>query len=290
MNRLMTFARLRVLVVAAMLCLTAGSRALADTDSVSAGTLQRPVTGFYNLEVGSRSDLNTYLSPLRYRGTDLALSGLWTKSLPFNPRHMSMTFETRINMASMTSSARMGREYDFHAFLSWGMMWQKRLPHGLTAGAGGCAGIYGGAVYNIRNSNNPVAAQAMTGLALNAMAAWNFRIGRLPVLLSDRLSIPSLNLFFMPEYGESYYEIYLGNHRNLVHTGWWGNNFGIDNLLSLTLDFGKTAMQIGYRFSWQESYANNLTGRTFRNAFVIGVVPGGLGLKKKNNDSISPLF
>lgn len=286
----MTSARLRILAVVAMLCLIGSSPALADTDSVSAGALQRPVTGFYNLEVGCRSDLNTYLSPLRYRGTDLALSGLWTKSLPFNPKHMSMTFETRINMASMTSSARMGREYDFHAFMSWGMMWQKRLPHGLTAGVGGSVGIYGGAVYNIRNSNNPVAAQAMTGLALNAMAAWNFRIGRIPVLLSDRISIPSLNLFFMPEYGESYYEIYLGNHRNLVHPGWWGNNFGIDNLLSLTLDFGKTAMQIGYRFSWQESYANNLTGRTLRNAFVIGVVPGGLGLKKKNNDSISPLF
>ena len=290
MSKTLTAKPLRILAIAAAICLLPATRAFADTDSVSAKALQRPVTGFYNLEIGRRSDLNTYLSPLRYSGTDLALSGLWTKSLPCNPQHLSMTFETRLNMASMTSSARMGREYDFHAFLSWGMMWQKRLPNNLTAGVGGSLGVYGGAVYNIRNSNNPVAAQAMTGIALNAMASWHFRIGRLPILLADRLSLPSLNIFFMPEYGESYYEIYLGNRRNLVHPGWWGNNFGIDNLLSLTLDFGKTAMQLGYRFSWQDSFANHLTGRTLRHAFVIGVVPGGLGLKKKNNDSISPLF
>lgn len=251
---------------------------------------ERPVIGFYNVEVGRRHVLSTYLSPFSYRGTGMGLSGYWTKMLPVNPEHLAMDFELRGVMGSLLNPARTARELDFTAAFDWGLQWKKRLPHNFIVGVGGNIGIYGGVFYLPRNGNNPASAQFATGIGLVGSAGWHTRIGRLPVLFSDRLVVPLMSGFFMPGYGETYYEIYLGNHGGLAHLGWPGNRFGIDNHISATLDFGRTSLQLGYRFSMQNTQANNLVNRVFNHAFVIGVVPGGIGLKKQRKDIIIPLY
>lgn len=254
------------------------------------GMLQRPVMGSYRVEVGSRSAYSTYLSPFSYRGTGLALSGYWAKVLPQNPEHLAMHFETRLNYASLKNPAGSASELDAHAQLQWGMEWQKRLSQGWMIGVGGSVGLYGGVLYLLRNSNNPVSAQFASGLSAGFHASKLIRIKRLPVLLSDRLNLPLAGGFFCQEYGEPYYEIYLGNHKGLAHFGWPGNRFGIDNLLSVILDLGRTALEVGYRFSFQNEHANHLTTRIVNNAFVIGVIPGGLGIKSERKDAVNPLY
>lgn len=253
-------------------------------------SLKRPVTGSYRVEIGHRSAYASYLSPFSYRGTDFALSGYWTKALPQNPRHLAMDFEGRVNYGRLLNPAGTAREMDLHANFRWGMEWQTRLPGGWLLGAGGTVGLYGGALYLLRNSNNPVAAQFAAGIGAAGHASRLFRIGRLPVVVADRLTLPLLAGFFCQEYGEPYYEIYLGNHKGLAHFGWPGNRFGLDNLLSLTLDLGRTALEIGYRFSMQNEQANNLTTRIFNHAFVVGVIPGGLGIKTGRKDIITPIY
>lgn len=108
-------------------------------------------------------------------------------------------------------------------------------------------------------------------------------------MISDQMSVPTLGAFFAPQYGETYYEIWLGNHNGLAHCGWWGNNFGIRNLLSVKLDFGRTAMEIGYQYERQSYWANSLNTVINTHQFVIGVIPHGLGLKRKSNIN-SPLY
>ena len=252
--------------------------------------MERPVTGFYNIEIGRKHALSTYLSPFSYTGTNAAVSGLWTKALPANPEHLSMTFEGRINLGSFLNRAHTARELDLHAGGSWSLEWRKKLPANFLLGAGGTVGLHGGALYLTRNGNNPVSADFCVGLGLTGFGSWHTKVGRLPILVTERASIPLVNGFFMPQYGEPYYEIYLGNRNGLAHCGWWGNHFAIDNLVALSLDFGRTAMQIGYRFSMQSVKANNLVSNMFNHAFVIGVVPGGLGLKEKKANSINPLY
>ena len=278
----------RVLMILAVFISLAGPEAYSqETD---ARDMQRPVTGFYNLEIGRKRALSTYLSPFSYEGTNLALSGLWTKALPANPEHLSMTFEGRINLGSFLNRPHTARELDLHAGGSWSLEWKKRLPYNFMLGGGGTVGLHGGALYLTRNGNNPVSADFCIGLGLSGFASWHTKIGRLPILLTERPRIPLINGFFMPQYGEPYYEIYLGNRSGLAHCGWWGNHFALDNLFSVSLDFGRTAMQIGYRFSMQSVKANNLVSNMFNHAFVIGVVPGGLGLKEKKKNTINPLY
>ena len=257
-------------------------------------TVSRPVTGTYSLEWGATSVRASYLSPLKYSGSRIAASGSWSKAMPFNPEHAVMEFDGYASFCNLLNPARTARMVGLSAQFSWDMAWRKKLPSDFQITAGGGVDLIGGAYYLMRNSNNPVEAIANLSLMITASASKHFMIGRLPVLITDRVKIPSLGVFFCPEYGETYYEIYLGNHKGLAHAGWWGNNFRINNLLSVNLDFGRTAMSVGYRLDVYTQWANNLSTSIISNSLVIGVIPGGLGLKKKPvtlpEETISSLY
>ena len=240
----------------------------------------RPVTGVYDLGIGSTAVKATYLSPLTYKGNLYTLNGQWSKALPFNPSSAIMNFEVDANFCNLLNPAKTARMVGLIGEFSWGMEWRKRLPENFQVTAGGGLNLMGGAYYLLRNSNNPVEALANVSLMISASASKHFKIGRLPILISDRVKLPSVGCFFSADYGETYYEIYLGKYKGLAHAAWWGNNFRIDNLLSVTLDFGRTAMTLGYRLNVYTQWANNLNTKTVTNSFVVGVIPGGIGLKK----------
>ncbi len=272
-------------IVALLFTISANAEYPSPADSrmtVTADTSQsRPVTSTYSLEIGKRHALSTYLSPLSYRGLNIGVSGNWRKALPTNPEHMIMHFNASASFSRLLNPYGNSLMAGIDASFNWGMSYRHVFPSGIQIAGGGDVGIDGGALYLIRNGNNPVSALASTGLALRAYVSKPFRIGNLPMLVSDDVRIPSIGVFFSPGYGETYYEIYLGNHSGLAHCGWWGNNFRIDNLLAVDLDFGRTAMRIGYRLNAYTSWACNLNTHIFTHSFVIGITPGGLGLKKR---------
>lgn len=256
--------------------------------NLRAEELPRPVASDYRLEIGTTSAISTYLSPLRYEGTQYRFGGEWSKAAQWNPENMIMDFRTAFgynNMLNPTGTAQMlGIDGDF----GFGLAWRKRLPNNLQLTIGGDTEIYGGALYLTRNGNNPVSILASGSLGLTGSISWHTAYKGLPILISNTLRMPAISCFFMPEYGETYYEIYLGNYKGLAHAGWPGNNFSINNLLSVKLDFGKTALEIGYRYDYRSFYANNLLASISKNAIVIGIIPNGIGLKKhsKINSSL----
>ena len=269
-------------------CGVANARHDADRENTAPETTgnmtyveSRPVTGYYSLEIGRKSVLATYLSPLKYHGTSYTLSGEWSKAMPFNPRNAIMHFDGKVCFDNLSNPAGTARMIGLNAGFKWGISWRNVFPNGVQVTGGGSVDIDGGAYYLLRNGNNPVQAMATAAISARLSASRPFRIGAIDFLIADKVSVPSLSVFFSPEYGETYYEIYLGNHSGLVHAGWWGNNFRIDNLLSATFDFGRTAAMIGYRFSVDTQWANNLNTKIFTHSLVLGIVPGGIGLKNK---------
>ena len=249
-------------------------------DSLS--EVSRPVTQIYNLEAGGVRILDTYLSPLYYSGYSLALSGVWTKALPaHNPRRLTMRFDASLRADFTDNPGRTASMYALEADFSWGLARRWKLPYGLQLTAGGSAGVEAGVIYLPRNGNNPASALASFDIAAKASLSRVISLGKVPVLLSENISIPSFSLFFSPQYGEPYYEIYLGNHSGLIHAGWWGNHFGIDNLIAADMDFGSTALRIGYHFRVRSSFVCQTNISRTSHAFVIGVIPHGLGLKPK---------
>lgn len=245
------------------------------------GRISRPVTQIYSLETGSLDALSTYLSPLRYSGFRAALSGQWHKTLPWGRNTWRMRFDADISGALTANPAGTASMLDFGASFGWGAARMFRLPHGVTLAAGAYLSADAGVLYMPRNSNNPAAARGAISLGLRASASWRLHIGRLPVLLGDCVSVPSLSAFFSPAYGETYYEIYLGNRSGLIHCGWWGNRFYIDNLLSADLDIGPSALRLGYRFGVNSSYICHINTQLVSHSFVIGWIPHGIGLRPR---------
>lgn len=287
-----------IIAALALALFATGAKAGTPSDSIprpgSQPETSRPVTSTYSFEIGSKDVLATYLSPLHYTGADYAVAGSWCKAMPFSPQSAVMHFDAGIDFSNLWNPAETARMIGLNAWFNWGMSWRHRFPNHIQFTAGATVGIDGGAYYLLRNGNNPVEAIGNVSLAARFSGSRPFKIGKLAFLLSDQLSIPSFSVFFSPEYGETYYEIYLGNRKGLVHPGWWGNNFRIDNLLSATIDFGRTALTLGYRLKAYNQWANHLNTKIVTHAFVIGIVPGGIGLKKRTPkapcETVYPLF
>ncbi len=266
MNKLVA---LILLVIASLV-----ARAADGQDSVI-----RPVLSAYNLELGSNHLCNSYLTPLHYSGWRAALSYERMQAMKFNPERFIQRIDLRLRFGSADNPGRTASMWQLGMRPSWSMLWRKAMPGGFTLAAGGTASADIGLLYLMRNGNNPVAVQASATIGATAMAAWNGRIGRLPVTLRYQPTMPLTGCFFSPDYDELYYEIWLGNHSGLAHWAWPGNFFRLDNLLTADLHFGATTLRLGYRCELFSSKASDIVSREISHLFVIGVTTEWLSLR-----------
>lgn len=264
-----------------------GAQCHDPNKSVSAEETSRPVSFIFTLDGGGETVLDQYLSPLEYSGPMIGVHFRWVKAMPANPDKLRMHFDLDLHSGFTQNPARNARIYDWQLRFAWGVRHVWQLPSAFQLQAGAAAELNGGALYSTRNGNNPASARASLGIALEASLSRPVRIGRLPVLLTEEVSLPSASLFFAPQYGEPYYEIYLGNHKGLLHGGWWGNNFQLTNRLCADFDFGGSALRVGYRLLIDSRRVCENTSRRFVNAIEIGIIPGGAGLapRKKRSQS-----
>lgn len=240
---------------------------------VAADDVYRPVAAAYSFEFGTSHLCDTYLTPLKYSGLNLALSYERMQAMKFSPEKWVMRLSGRLALDRAENPARNATMWDIDLELSWAMMhrWHLNSVPGMSLYVGPATTLDLGALYLARNGNNPVSAKASWTIGLAAAAAWNFKISRLPVCLRYQPSLPVTGAFFSPDYGELYYEIYLGNHSGLAHAAWWGNYFRLDNLLTADLRIGSTNLRLGYRGDFLSTKVNNIVSRRYVHAFVVGV-------------------
>lgn len=232
----------------------------------------RRIISEWTLSLGRLDAMSTYLSPLNYHGFRPELRGSWSKGMPFAPEEWRMRFDAGIGGGRLLNTPGSAIEYSVGADFSWGMehVWKKGERFTFSGGAN--VGFDAEALWLTRNSNNPVSLPMWAGVGLTGEASCSFRIGRLPVALSERVAIPTLGAFFMPGYGESFYEIYVGNHSGLVHCGWWGNAPGISSDLRFTMRFRGASLSVGYRLDLRQLHANHLRTRLATNALTLTLV------------------
>lgn len=234
---------------------------------------QRPVESVYSLEIGGASILDTYLSPIKYSGINLAFRGKWLKPLNDNPLKLTMQFDGALSSMLTQNPVGNADMYNMSVNFRWSLWhgWQPATRLTLSVGVG--PELNAGVNYLPRGGNNPATAIADVDISLGFKGSYDFKIGKLPIRLNDEVSLPSLSVFFQQDYGEPYYEIYIGNRKGLVHCGWWGNHFCIDNLLSADLKFKRGALRLGYRFEVRSSWQSHINRQLISNSFVIGWQP-----------------
>lgn len=254
---------------------------------------ERPVTAAYTMEAGWSRLANTYLSPVHYNGWYLGLDYRRYQAMGFAPREWVMELAGNASASRGQNPTKSGTMWDFTLNVSWSMMRKFHIMPSLSLGVGPGVGLDAGALYNPRNGNNPAAAKGALTINAAAYAMYETRLGRVPVTLTYRPTLPVAGAFFSPDYGELYYEIYLGDHSGLCHAAWPGNRFVLDNLVTADLKFGATWLRVGYHGRIFSSKVNDIVSNSFTHAIVLGVSGEWLSInprRKADYDNVITAF
>ncbi len=260
------------LILAALLLLSFSSLRAQEPDGRADSVAPlRPVFAAYTAEFGSAHLADTYLTPLKYTGWHAGFDYSRYQAMKFSPDEWTMRLHANLGVDKADNPARNASMWSVMLAADWGMMRKFRPVPGLTLSVGGSTGIEAGCLYNARNGNNPASAKASWTVNLTGYAAYRLNIGRLPVTLMYHPTLPVTGVFFSPDYGELYYEIYLGDTSGLAHCAWWGNYFSLDNLVTADLHLGDTNLRVGYRGKIFSSKVNYITTNIFTHSLVVGV-------------------
>lgn len=232
----------------------------------------RPVASAFTFEIGRQSALDTYLSPIRYSGLDVALGYERLRAASFAPEKWLTRHNVSVNFASMKNQSGSGAMMSLYLDYSFAMLRRWQLGRGLWLAGGGEAALTLGGLYNLRNSNNPATAKVAIDLGATAMASYHLRVGRLPLTFRYQVSLPVVGAFFSPAFGQSYYEMfYIGNTSGIVHFGAWHNRVDLRNYLSVDLHLGKMALRLGYRQLMRTTHVNHIDTQVLGHMFVLGI-------------------
>lgn len=232
----------------------------------------RPVASAFTFEIGRQSALDTYLSPIRYSGLDVALGYERLRAAGFAPEKWLTRHNASVNFASMNNQSGSGAMMSLYLDYSFAMLRRWQLGRGLWLAGGGEAALTLGGLYNLRNSNNPATAKVAIDLGATAMASYHLRVGWLPLTFRYQVSLPVVGAFFSPAFGQSYYEMfYIGNTAGIVHFGAWHNRVDLRNYLSVDIHVGKRALRLGYRQLMRTTHVNHLDTQVLGHMFVLGI-------------------
>ena len=229
------------------------------------------------LGIGYTDILDTYLSPEKYRGTDLRFISHTRREKDSTCLVHQLLHEGCIATADNRSGngGEIGGGYTFAYSLL--RKWQMSVGScHLRLLAGGTAELSVGFLYNTRGSNNPAQARLALQLKPTVAADFDFRLFRRqqrPFTLHYEASAPLCGLMFSPNYGQSYYEIFSrGNYdHNCVPTT-IASTPSLRQILTLDFRALHTTWRIGYLGDWRQASVNNLKQHTYTHALVFGIV------------------
>ena len=229
------------------------------------------------LGIGYTDILDTYLSPEKYRGTDLRFLSHTRREKDSTCLVHQLLHEGCIATADNRSGngGEIGGGYTF----AYSLLRKWQMPVGschLRLLAGGTAELSVGFLYNTRGSNNPAQARLALQLKPTVAADFDFRLFRRqqrPFTLHYEASAPLCGLMFSPNYGQSYYEIFSrGNYdHNCVPTT-IASTPSLQQMLTLDFRALHTTWRIGYLGDWRQASVNNLKQHTYTHALVFGIV------------------
>ena len=210
------------------------------------------------LGVGYTNILDTYLSPEKYRGTDVRFIS-HTRRENDSARFVHQLLHEG-NIAFADNRSGNGGEIAGGYTFGYSLLRKWQMPVGscgLRLLAGGTAELSAGFLYNTRGSNNPAQARFALQLKPTVAADFDFRIfkrQKRPFTLHYEASAPLCGLMFSPNYGQSYYEIFSrGNYdHNCVPTT-VASTPSLRQMLTLDFRALHTTWRIGYLGDWRQA-------------------------------------
>jgi hypothetical protein len=241
--------------------------------------------------IGSTSVYDTYLSPLEYKGNHIGMIYEQMSMTDLLNRRILAQHFLSLEMANTQNPSGTAGNYTGNLEYAYGLFYRFMPVHKIQFFAGMQADGLLGIIYNNRNGNNPVAGKVNLNLNVSGMASYKFRIKRQPLQLRYQLNIPVAGGLFSPQFGQSYYEIGLGNSQRLFHFASLHNQRIMRNLLSLELPLNSTIVRLSYMNWIYETQVNHLDTRIVSHSFCVGFSKNFYIVhKKENKKNYRPVF
>ncbi|MBE6283629.1 MAG: DUF3316 domain-containing protein [Mediterranea massiliensis] len=221
--------------------------------------------------VGFSNILDTYLSPQEYTGIDFRIS----RESIRKSRWTNITQQTffQSNLSYTQNSAENNNTLSVLANWNYALHYHFPITDNFKLLAGGLLDLNGGFVYNMRNGNNPAQARLYANIGASGMALWNVKIKNYPIALRYQINLPLMGVMFMPEYGQSYYEIFsLGNADGVVNFTSLHNQPALRQMLTADFPIGKARMRFAYVWDAQQAKVNDIKVHNYSHTFMIGFV------------------
>ena len=216
--------------------------------------------------LGSANMYDTYLSPLEYKGTSVRLMyEQMRRTTWFDYKfYKQQVFE--LDFSKGDNPAKNATEYWALANYRIGGHYRFYNTDAFRLGVGGFWDINGGVLYNERNGNNPATARAYTNLNLSVTASYKLKwFG-----VRWQIDTPFMGMLFSPRFGQSYYEISLGNSVDVVNFASLHNQRALRNYITVDIPIHKYTVRVGYLGSWYQTKVHDIQTHHYTNGFVIG--------------------
>lgn len=215
---------------------------------------------------GSSNMYDTYLSPLKYKGYSLRIyNERMRRTTWFNYRFYKQQF-IELEFAKGDNPAKNASDYWILGNYRLGGHYTLLNNGNFRFGVGGLWDVNLGVLYSERNGNNPASARAYTNLNLSVMASY-----KLPwFAVRWQLDSPFMGILFSPRYGQSYYEISLGNSAKVVNFASFHNQRALRNYITFDIPINKYIVRVGYLGSYYQTKVHSLQTHHYTHNFVIG--------------------
>ena len=245
--------------------------------------LARPVTNVLELQLGSASARDTYLTPQLYSGMNLGLRydrwHAWKQPQWVSLQSMTAHFGM-LEDAGKHSEEWVGRfTYRYAAHCRWNHLWCEPL----TVMVGAFSGIEVGFDYNLKmaSANNPATAKLAMNTGLSAAGIWHYNLRGKGCSAMLQMQLPLIGFALQPEYGASYYEtFYLNTEEDAMCFTSLHNRQDLE--VRLTTDLALAAipwmkdngnsLRVGVGYQIQTMDVNRVVTRYSSFDFVIGLV------------------
>lgn len=227
--------------------------------------------------IGSANMYDTYLSPLEYKGTSFRIFNEKMRRTTWFDYRFDKQQIIELEAAKGDNPANNASDYWLLTNYRLGGHYRLIEQDNFRLGVGGLWDINLGVLYSERNGKNPASARAYTNLNLSVLTSY-----KLPwFAVRWQIDTPFMGMFFSPQYGQSYYEISLGNSTRVVNFASFHKQRALRNYITFDVPIHKYIIRVGYMGSYYQTKVHSLQTHNYTNSFVIGFPLEGVKNKRE---------
>lgn len=233
---------------------------------------REPAAKAFLIGLGKTNQLDTYLSPMEYSGTQISFLSQNERMTHLAQHHIS--FQSTFLGAYTYADNPAGTASYYGGRLAYDAGWHYHYSplQGLDLKGGALLGADLGFLYNDRNGNNPAQGYFSADLSLSAGAAYSFSLWKLPMQASYQADMPMIGLMFTPEFGESYYEISENGIGHDIICAHPGNALSLRQTLTLDFCLKRITLRVGYLCDIRQRDARSLKYHDISHSCMFGIV------------------